>query len=87
MKIVFNFDKPPDNPEMIVITLYATNYSYEPIYDFLFQAAVPKVIVYIFILALRVIDKVFFNLNLKIFISLLSIYKGKPGLPIHLCTY
>lgn len=44
LKIVFNFDKPPDNPEMIIINLYATNYSYEPIYDFLFQAAVPKVI-------------------------------------------
>ncbi|KAG8198259.1 hypothetical protein JTE90_021516 [Oedothorax gibbosus] len=43
LKIIFNFDKPLDNPEMIVINLYATNYSYEPIYDFLFQAAVPKV--------------------------------------------
>ncbi|KAG8199557.1 hypothetical protein JTE90_009398 [Oedothorax gibbosus] len=43
LKIIFNFDKPLDDPEMIVINLYASNYSSEPMSDFLFQAAVPKV--------------------------------------------
>lgn len=44
LKIVFEFDKPPDNPHMIIINLIATNHSLAPIQDFLFQAAVPKVI-------------------------------------------
>ncbi|KFM71030.1 AP-1 complex subunit gamma-1, partial [Stegodyphus mimosarum] len=43
LKIIFEFDKPPDNPQMIIINLIATNYSLVPIHDFLFQAAVPKV--------------------------------------------
>lgn len=44
LKIIFEFDKPPDNPHMIIINLVATNHSLAPIQDFLFQAAVPKVI-------------------------------------------
>uniref|UniRef100_A0A2L2Y152 AP-1 complex subunit gamma n=2 Tax=Parasteatoda tepidariorum TaxID=114398 RepID=A0A2L2Y152_PARTP len=43
LKIVFEFEKPPDNPQMIVINLVASNSSLAPINDFLFQAAVPKV--------------------------------------------
>lgn len=43
LKIIFEFDKPPDNPQMIIINLIATNNSLAPIQDFLFQAAVPKV--------------------------------------------
>lgn len=43
LKIIFEFDKPPDNPQMIIINLIATNHSLAPINDFLFQAAVPKV--------------------------------------------
>lgn len=43
LKIVFEFDKSPDNPQMIIINLIATNNSLAPIQDFLFQAAVPKV--------------------------------------------
>ncbi|XP_035208800.1 LOW QUALITY PROTEIN: AP-1 complex subunit gamma-1-like [Stegodyphus dumicola] len=43
LKIIFEFDKSPDNPQMIIINLIATNYSLVPIHDFLFQAAVPKV--------------------------------------------
>ncbi|XP_055929847.1 AP-1 complex subunit gamma-1-like isoform X2 [Argiope bruennichi] len=43
LRIVFEFEKPPDNPEMIIINLVATNLSVSPINDFLLQAAVPKV--------------------------------------------
>ncbi|GIY03150.1 hypothetical protein CEXT_485491 [Caerostris extrusa] len=43
LRIIFEFEKPPDNPEMIIINLVATNLSFSPINDFLLQAAVPKV--------------------------------------------
>ncbi|GFY61810.1 hypothetical protein TNIN_260921 [Trichonephila inaurata madagascariensis] len=43
LKVIFEFEKPPDNPELIVINLVATNLSVSPISDFLLQAAVPKV--------------------------------------------
>ncbi|XP_054722181.1 AP-1 complex subunit gamma-1-like [Uloborus diversus] len=43
LKIMFEFEKPSDNPQMIIINLIATNHSLAPINDFLFQAAVPKV--------------------------------------------
>ncbi|GFV98844.1 hypothetical protein TNCV_2913611 [Trichonephila clavipes] len=43
LKVIFEFEKSPDNPELIVINLVATNLSVSPISDFLLQAAVPKV--------------------------------------------
>lgn len=43
LKIVFQFEKDPNTPSTIKITLSATNSWSTPMTDFLFQAAVPKV--------------------------------------------
>lgn len=42
LKIDFAFEKSLDNPDLMIITLGATNSSLHPINEFLFQAAVPK---------------------------------------------
>ncbi|XP_022247312.1 AP-1 complex subunit gamma-1-like [Limulus polyphemus] len=42
LKLDFSFEKPVDNPQMIIILLSATNQTPTPMTDFLFQAAVPK---------------------------------------------
>ncbi|XP_067135584.1 AP-1 complex subunit gamma-1-like isoform X2 [Centruroides vittatus] len=42
LKLEFSFEKPPDNPQSVVILLTATNDTPNPMKDFLFQAAVPK---------------------------------------------
>ena len=43
LRLDFNFEKSPENPLLILITLIASNSNGFPIEDFLFQAAVPKV--------------------------------------------
>lgn len=43
LKIVFNFERDPNTPSTIKITLNAINSRSSPMTDFLFQAAVPKV--------------------------------------------
>lgn len=43
LKIVFQFERCTDNPLTISITMIATNTTDQPMNDFLFQAAVPKV--------------------------------------------
>ena len=43
LKIVFQFERCADNPLTISITMIATNTTDQPMNDFLFQAAVPKV--------------------------------------------
>lgn len=43
LRLEFQFEKAADNPSLIVITLIASNSNPLPIEDFLFQAAVPKV--------------------------------------------
>ena len=45
LKIVFHFERDPVTPSTIKITLNAINSCSTPMTDFLFQAAVPKVIV------------------------------------------
>ncbi|XP_076373117.1 AP-1 complex subunit gamma-1-like isoform X2 [Tachypleus tridentatus] len=42
LKLEFSFEKPLDNPQMIVILLSVANQTPTPMTDFLFQAAVPK---------------------------------------------
>jgi AP-1 complex subunit gamma-1 len=43
LKIVFSLERPPGNPNMTVITVSAMNETLNPMSEFLFQAAVPKV--------------------------------------------
>ncbi|XP_067125686.1 AP-1 complex subunit gamma-1-like isoform X2 [Centruroides vittatus] len=42
LKLDFNFEKPIDNPQLVVIYLTASNQTAKVMSDFLFQAAVPK---------------------------------------------
>ncbi|XP_023230332.1 AP-1 complex subunit gamma-1-like [Centruroides sculpturatus] len=42
LKLDFNFEKPIDNPQLVVIYLTASNQTAKVMNDFLFQAAVPK---------------------------------------------
>ena len=44
LKIVFHFERDPNTPTTIKITLNAINSLSSPMTEFLFQAAVPKVI-------------------------------------------
>lgn len=43
LKVVFHFERDPNTPSTIKITLNAINLLSSPMNDFLFQAAVPKV--------------------------------------------
>ena len=43
LKIVFQLERLPDNPNTTVITMSATNETLNPMSEFLFQVAVPKV--------------------------------------------
>lgn len=43
LKLEFSFERPSDNSNLTIISLLATNSGSDPIDDFLFQAAVPKV--------------------------------------------
>jgi AP-1 complex subunit gamma-1 len=43
LKIVFSLERLPENPNMTVITMSAVNETLNPMSEFLFQAAVPKV--------------------------------------------
>ena len=44
LKMIFSFVRPdPTNPTIVAITLKALNANTSPIYDFIFQAAIPKV--------------------------------------------
>jgi AP-1 complex subunit gamma-1 len=43
LKIVFALERLPENPNTMVITMSAMNETLDPMSEFLFQAAVPKV--------------------------------------------
>ena len=43
LKIDFTFERVPDQPTVVMITLTATNSNSQPLNEFVFQAAVPKV--------------------------------------------
>jgi AP-1 complex subunit gamma-1 len=43
LRIVFSLERLPENPNTTVITMSAMNETLNPISEFLFQAAVPKV--------------------------------------------
>ena len=43
LKIIFQLERLPDNPTTTVITMSATNETLNPMNEFLFQVAVPKV--------------------------------------------
>lgn len=47
LKIIFHFERDPNTPSTIKITLNAVNSWSSPMTDFLFQAAVPKVIIWL----------------------------------------